>query len=271
MKRRSGGIGFCRRSEPGFERQIGTNQRFDLRPDGGIALDLDVRLHERTIPPGVLPASEWLRFVIEAEIAEDASAGGISGVNFGQAVEEAVKLVEIHRLGDVRRNYRIVLAEFGDTIDLDREEDWDAVLSKLARELDRLRGAPTVAEDNDAGVLLLLGRQIAVAIDVQETKHFLQRGFAMVIFESLSEDSGREFFFQAVDELYFHVYAIIVAHESAYETDHDDRRGGRNACGSSGRIRASLRGDENQSKNQERDSERGTHALHRDGKLHQYR
>jgi hypothetical protein len=89
-----------------------------LRPYSGIALDLDVWLHEDAVIPRVLAASERLRFVLGSEIAEDAGARGIGGSNPRLAMKHSVQLVKIYGLGDVRRNDGVILSKFGDTIDL---------------------------------------------------------------------------------------------------------------------------------------------------------
>jgi len=129
-----------------------------LVPDSGIAFDLDVRLHENAVPPGILAATERLRLVVGSEVAKDASALGIGGANLGLAVEHAIELIKIDGLGDVGRDHRVIFADFGDAIDLDSEDHRYAVLFELTGEFDGFRGAPTVSKNNDAGVLLFLGR-----------------------------------------------------------------------------------------------------------------
>ena len=75
--------------------------------------------------------------------------GGIGGENFGAAVQHAVGLIKIYGAGDVRGNDGVVLIFFLDTIDLDGESDWDAVLLQLVGKRDHGRCAPAVAVEND--------------------------------------------------------------------------------------------------------------------------
>ena len=142
----------------GFEGQIRTDERFDLVPYGGIALDLNVGLHEQAIPPGILAATERFCFVVGAEVAEDPSALGISGANLGLAVQHTIELIKIDGLGDIGRDYAVILADLGDAIDLDSKDYGDTVFFELTREFDGFRGTPTVAKNNDAGVLFFLRR-----------------------------------------------------------------------------------------------------------------
>src|SRR5580658_6144949 len=100
FKRRDGGIDIVALREPGFQRQIRANQGFDLVPNSRIALDLDVGLHENTVPPWILAAAQRLRFVVRTKIAEDASACGVGGANLGLAMEHTIELIKICSLGD---------------------------------------------------------------------------------------------------------------------------------------------------------------------------
>ena len=130
-------IDFAALRETGFHGQVRTNERLDLVPDGGIALDLDVGLHDQAVPPRILTATEGFRFVAGAEIAEDASARWIGGANLGLAVEQAIELIKIDGLEYIGRDYSVIFADLRDAIDLDRKHDRDAVSFELAGELDR--------------------------------------------------------------------------------------------------------------------------------------
>lgn len=97
------------------------DQGFHLSPNPGIALNFDVRSHENTVVPRVLLAGDWIRFVVETEISDDVRACRIGSADLGLAMEEAIQLIEICRLGYVGGNDLIVLAELGDTVHLDGE------------------------------------------------------------------------------------------------------------------------------------------------------
>lgn len=117
-----------------MQRQVRANERLDLVPNGGIALDLDVGLHDQAVPPGILTATEGFRFVAGAEIAEDVSARWIGGANLGLAVEHAIELIKIDGLQDIGRYHGVIFADLGDAIDLDGENYGDAVFLELAGE-----------------------------------------------------------------------------------------------------------------------------------------
>jgi hypothetical protein len=67
-------------------RQSRTDQGFHLIPNPGITLNFDVRPHEDTVVPWVLPAVDRIRFVIEAEISDDVGALRIGSADLGFAV-----------------------------------------------------------------------------------------------------------------------------------------------------------------------------------------
>ena len=158
LKWRGGGYGFAALRDPRFQGQVRADERFNLAPNGGIALDLNVGLHEKAVPPRILAASERFCFVVGAEVAEDASALGIGGANLGLAVQHSIELKKIDGLGDIGGDYGVIFADLGDAIDLDSEDYGNAVFFQLTRKFDGFRGAPTVAKNNDAGVLFFFGR-----------------------------------------------------------------------------------------------------------------
>jgi hypothetical protein len=121
---------------------------------------LDVGLHENTVPPRILPATEGFCFVVGAEVAEDASALRIGGANLGLAVEHAIELIKIDGLGDVGGDYGVIFADLGDAIYLDSEDYRNTVFFELTSKFDGFRGAPTVAKNNDTGVLFFLGDRV---------------------------------------------------------------------------------------------------------------
>lgn len=64
-------------------------------------------------------------------------ACGIGSVNPWLAMQKSVELIEIDGSRNVGGDHGIILAEFGNAIDLDSEKDGNAVVSKLPRELHR--------------------------------------------------------------------------------------------------------------------------------------
>ena len=136
MEGRERSIDLAALRETGFQRQVRANERLDLVPNGRIALDLDVGLHDQPVPPGILTATEGFRFVAGAEIAEYAGARWVGGANLGLAVEHAIQLIKIDGLEHIGRDYGVIFSELGDAINLDGEDYGNAVFFKLAGEFD---------------------------------------------------------------------------------------------------------------------------------------
>lgn len=133
-------------------------------PNGRVALDLDVTSHEEAVIPRIARAGDRLGAVVDLEIAQNLSASCVGGLDSLLTVKKAAALVEIRGLADILRNQSIILAGFGDAIDLNGKKNGNAVGLEAARKGDRGAGAPAVAEKNDArGAFLVRGR-IAVRI-----------------------------------------------------------------------------------------------------------
>ena len=137
-------------------------------------------------------------------------------------MEHAIELIKIDGLRDVGGNQRVVLADLGDAIHLNGENDENAVFFKLAREFNGFRSAPTVAKNNDVCVLLFFTRQRAIAVGIKQVKDCLMGVLATVVLKRLHEYGGSIVLAQALDELDFRVDAIIVADEAADKTNHND-------------------------------------------------
>ena len=102
---------------------------------------------------------DWMRLIVKAEISDDLCAIRISGPNLRSAMHNSAWLIEINSLFYIGGNELVVLADFGNTIDLNSEKHWDALLFKFARQRDCRRSTPAVAKQNDSGRLLFFGRQ----------------------------------------------------------------------------------------------------------------
>jgi hypothetical protein len=117
-----------------------------------------VKLHEDTVVPRVLLALDGIGFVVEAKIAEDLGTVGIGGYDLRFAVHEAIRLIKIRGRRYIGGNDLIVLERLGDAIDLNGEQHRNAVSSQFARQRDRFGSSPAVSVEDDAGILLFLGR-----------------------------------------------------------------------------------------------------------------
>jgi len=121
-----------------------------------------------------------------------------------------------------------------------------------------------MAENNDARVLFFFGRQLSVAVGIQQSKYRLMSILTTVVLKRLHKSSRSIFLAQTFDELNLRMHAIVVANVSADKSNHDDRGNRGNGCRGSRRLRTRLTRDEDHRKNQEQDPERGKHSLHRD-------
>ena len=74
-------------------------------------------------------------------------------------MEEAIELIEIYGLGYVGRDGFVACAEFWNAVDEDGELNGNAFVVEPMGHGDDFRGAPTVAVENDAGVLLFGGTE----------------------------------------------------------------------------------------------------------------
>jgi hypothetical protein len=90
------------------------HQGFDLRPKVRIALALHVARGEDSVPPGGLSALDGSFLVINPVIPQDFRLCGIRCRDLATAMDNALRLIKVHRFGDVVRNNGIVLPEFGD-------------------------------------------------------------------------------------------------------------------------------------------------------------
>ena len=121
-----------------------------------------------------------------AKISNDLGSCGIGGANRRLTVHDSIRLVKIDGLTHIRGNYGVVLSDFGDAVDLNGQENWNAILFKLARQHDSFRSAPAMSEDDDAGILFFSRRKRAIVVSVQTAQDFLVGLVAVTIFESLN-------------------------------------------------------------------------------------
>src|ERR1019366_917840 len=135
------------------------DQGLHLIPNLGIALNFGVRLDKETVVPWVLLAGDRIRFVVRAEIPEDSRARRIGSADLRFAVQKAIQLIEICRLGYIGGNDLVVLAALSDTIHLNGKQYRKAVSFQFPRQRDDFGGAPAVSVEDNAGIPLLFGRE----------------------------------------------------------------------------------------------------------------
>ncbi len=97
-----------------------------------------------------------------------------------------------------------------------------------------------MAEEHDVGAGPLIFRKDAIPVDVEQMHDGLEGILSVTVLENFHVGVFREAALDALRELHGAVMRIVVAHESAYEADHDTgrdgglRAGGRRSLGSCG-------------------------------------
>src|SRR6202035_3870842 len=109
------GSGIGRRT---WRREAFPHHGFDPRPETRVAFALHVAGSKEAVNPGSLWALYWILPVIGEVIPQNFGFRGISGGDLRAAVDDAMRLIKVHSLGDVVGNHGIVLPDFGDTINL---------------------------------------------------------------------------------------------------------------------------------------------------------
>ena len=107
---------------------------FDLRPESRIAFAFHVAGSEYTIEPGSVRTLDWIFLVIDTVVSEDLSFGRIGGCDLRLAMNDAMRLIKVHRFGDVVGNYRVVLEGFCDAVHLNGQKNRYSFTSQVAGE-----------------------------------------------------------------------------------------------------------------------------------------
>ena len=108
-------------------RQFGVDHRCNLFPQQGIILDLVMWFIQVARNPGIVVAIDSTILICHLKVADDVSAVSIGCTNTRPPVDKTLCLVEIDRIPNVWRNYRIVVAWFMDAIHLDGQQHGDAM------------------------------------------------------------------------------------------------------------------------------------------------
>ena len=125
------------------------------------------------------------RFVVESKIPNDIGTCRVGSPNLGLAVEKSVRLIEIGGLDYVRGDELVILVNLRDAVHLNGEKHRDPVFFQLTSQVDGFRAAPAMAENDDVGILFLVGRESPIPVRVQQIEDFLSRLFPAVAFKGL--------------------------------------------------------------------------------------
>jgi hypothetical protein len=175
--------------------------------------------------PAVVVAVDGAVFVGHEEVAEDFGVGGVGGDDLRLAVEGASGLIEVDGSGDVWGDGGRFVEGFADGVDLDGEGYGNAHLVEIPGEGDGFGGAPTVAVDDNGGLLFFEGGEDAVVVGVEELEDVVQSCLPVVIAEDFGVDGGVTVA-EVSGELDFGVLGVVTADEPADKANDDDVAGG---------------------------------------------
>src|ERR1700757_1123441 len=126
---------------------------------------------EYALEPGTAAALHWFLPVIEAVVSKNLRLGIVGSDDLGAAVQQSMRLIKVHCLGDIVGDDLIALPRFLDAVDLYRKQHRDSSPIQFARQHDDGRSSPTVAEENDARLRFFLVAEDAIVIAVEEAKN----------------------------------------------------------------------------------------------------
>ena len=124
-----------------------------------------------------------LFLVIETVVAENLRLRIVRGCDLGAAMNQTVRLVEIHRRGDVLRDDAVILPRLGDAVDLYSQQHRDSGAIQFARQHHDRGRSPTVAKENDVRPRLFFVAENAVVIAVEQTKDRVVSGLPVAVLE----------------------------------------------------------------------------------------
>ena len=172
---------------------------------------------------GYSSQATWVVLVVELMVAEDFCGGGIGGLDGGVAVEETVGLVEVDGLGYVGGDAGVCAdaSELRYAVDEYGEKDGDAGVFELPGHGDGLGGSPTVAVEDDAGVLLFGEAEDAVVVDVEQALDLAEGLWAVGVLEDFGVDAGGVALAEMEGHLDFAVDGVGLLDAATEEADHD--------------------------------------------------
>ena len=201
--------------------------------------------------PGNLCARDRILLVIEAVVPEDFCLRRIGCGDLGLPVKYAVGLIKIHGFGHVVRDDGIGLPRLGDTIHLHGQQHWYTLTSQVAGKQHCGGRSPTVAEENDARVRLLVRGKIAIMIGIEQSENGVIGPLPAPVFEDADVSVFGNSALDPTRELNRAVVRVVMADETTHETDHD---AGRSGSGPRGGIHRSRKRCDSESQDCQSDS-----------------
>src|ERR1700687_5990064 len=182
---------------------------------------------EYVLEPGTSAALHRLLPVIEAVVSKNLRLGTVDSYDLAAAVQQAMRLIKVHCLGDVVGDDLISLPRFLDAVDLHRKQHGDSCSIQFARQHDDGRSSPTVTEENDARLRLFLITEDAIVIAVEQAKNGVVGGSPVAVLKDLDYVSCRKVLSNSLGKPHRPVARTIVTLKAARKTDEDirDNRG----------------------------------------------
>src|ERR1700686_2983727 len=182
---------------------------------------------EYVLEPGPAATLPRLLPVIEAVVSKNLRLGIVGSDDLCAAVQQAVRLIKVHCLGDIVGDDLIALPGLLYAVDLDRKQHRDSCSIQFARQHDDGRSSPTVAEENDARLRFFLIAEDAIVIAVEQAKNGVVGGFPVAVLKDLDYVAWRKVPSNSWGKPHRPVAQTIVALKAARKTDEDirDNRG----------------------------------------------
>src|ERR1700693_4349312 len=217
---------------------------------------------EYVLEPGTAAALHRFLPVIEAVDSKNLGLGIVGSDHLCPAVQQAMRLIKVHCLGDIVGDDLIALPRFLDAVDLYRKQHRDSCSIQFARQHDDGRSSPTVAEENDARLRFFLIAEDAIVIAVEQAKNGVVGGFPVAVLKDLDYVACRKVLSNSLGKPDWPVAQTIVALKTSRKSDEDirDNRGWMTTNGAVGGHEARpSRAEDCKIRNQKRTSRRTGH------------
>src|SRR5947209_14361943 len=129
-----------------------------------------------------------------------------------------------HIIGD----YLILLPRLGYAVDLNSEQNRNAVTMQLPSQQHDRRPSPTMAKEDDMRLTLLVITQISIMIAIKQAQDSFVSFFTAAVLEDFHVGARRRFAAQALGQLHRTMMRIVMPHEPAGKSHQNvvDLRGG---------------------------------------------
>src|ERR1700730_3754366 len=157
---------------------------------------------EYVLEPGTAAALHRFLPVVEAVVSKNLRLGIVGSDDLGAAVQQAMRLIKIHCLGDVVGDDLVALPRFLDAVDLYRKQHGDSCSIQFTRQHDDGRSSPTVAEENDSRLRFFVIAEDTIVIAVEQAKNGFVGGSPVAGLKDLDDVACRKALPNSLRQLY---------------------------------------------------------------------